>query len=162
MCFLQIHGVVPSFPLFFVLVNPPPLSGLELIGEERISVGLFSLRRLLFWARVCTEEQWQEWWEGEATRRDALTRYCRDPLPTTDGTDPVWVMGRRQWARWAEAEAEQGRATTAAAAAARAQRREEQDLRVQIRLAVAAARQADKARRRLERERAAEAEASSH
>ena len=105
--------------------------------------------------RVCTEEQWQEWWEGEATRRDALTRYCRDPLPTTGGTDPVWVVGRRQWARWAEAEAEQGRATTAAAAAARAQRREERDLRAQTRQEVAATRRADKARRRLERDRAA-------
>ena len=31
--------------------------------------------------RVCTEEQWQEWWEGEATRRDALTEILQGPEP---------------------------------------------------------------------------------
>ena len=48
--------------------------------------------------RVCTGEQWQEWcqWEGAATRRDALTRYYRDPAPTTGCADPVWVVCRRQ------------------------------------------------------------------
>ena len=84
-----------------------------------------------------------------------MTRYCRDPNPTTGSNDPVWVVCKRQWTRWMEAEAEQGRAKTAAAAAARAQRREERDLRAQTRRAVAAARRADQARRRLERERAA-------
>ena len=125
---------------------------LDFIDEKKRSMGM--LKRAV---HPCNKawSQWQEWWEGDATRRDVLTRYCRDPNPTTGSNDPVWVVCKRQWARWMEAEAEQGRAKTAAAAAARAQRREERDLRAQTRRAVAAARRADQARRRLERERAA-------